>query len=65
MGTVLLVEDPDITTVLRLDRRFNGPPDSGNGGVTCGLLAAHVDLPVVQITLRKPPPLETDLSVRR
>ena len=58
------MEDPDITTVLRLDRRFNGPPDSGNGGVTCGLLAAHIDAPVVQVTLRTPPPLETDLAVR-
>jgi hypothetical protein len=56
--------DPDITNVLRIDGRYNGPPDSGNGGVTCGLLAIHVDAPVVQVTLRTPPPLDTDLLVR-
>jgi hypothetical protein len=49
---------------MRIASRFNGPPGSGNGGVTCGLLAATVDFPVVQVTLRKPPPLETDLLVK-
>jgi hypothetical protein len=44
-------------------RRFNGPADSANGGITSGMLAAHVDSPVVQVTLRKPPPLDTDLTV--
>lgn len=48
---------------MRIDRRFNGPADSANGGITCGLLAAHLDAPVVQVTLRKPPPLDTDLRV--
>lgn len=49
--------------MLRIDGRFNGPPGSANGGVTCGLLAAHLDAPVVQVTLRVPPPLDTDLQV--
>lgn len=48
---------------MRIDRRFNGPPDSGNGGITAGLLAAHLDAPVVEVTLRKPPPLDVDLDV--
>lgn len=48
---------------MRIARRFNGPPDSGNGGITAGMLAAYVDAPVVEVTLRKPPPLETDLQV--
>jgi hypothetical protein len=48
---------------MRIDRRFNGPADSANGGITCGMLAAHLDTPVVQVTLRKPPPLDTDLRV--
>jgi hypothetical protein len=48
---------------MRIDGRYCGPPGSGNGGVTCGLLAGHVDAPVVEVTLRRPPPLETDLSV--
>jgi hypothetical protein len=48
---------------MRIDARFNGPPDSANGGVTAGMLAAHLDAPVVEVTLRKPPPLDTDLTV--
>jgi hypothetical protein len=39
-----------------IDRRYNGPPDSANGGYTCGLLAARVGEPA-EITLRAPPPL--------
>jgi hypothetical protein len=45
--------------------RFNGPPDSGNGGYVAGRLA--VLLPsarAVQVTLRQPPPLEVPLEVR-
>jgi len=49
--------------ILRIDARYAGPPGSGNGGVTCGLLAAHVDAPAVEVTLRRPPPLEVDLRV--
>ena len=48
---------------MRIDRRFCGPPDSGNGGVTCGLLAVYVDAPEVEVTLRRPPPLDKDLRV--
>ena len=48
---------------MRIAARFNGPPTTGNGGVSCGLLASHVDLPVVEVTLRRPPPLETELRV--
>ena len=47
-----------------VERRYNGPPDSGNGGITCGLLAATTDLPVAEVTLRLPPPLDTELDVR-
>jgi hypothetical protein len=45
--------------------RFNGPPDSANGGYTCGLVAEHVDAEVVEVSLRAPPPLERELSVER
>ena len=41
---------------LIIDERFNGPPGSANGGVTCGLLADLVGEPV-EVTLRTPPPL--------
>jgi hypothetical protein len=39
---------------MTIARRFRGPPNSGNGGYVCGMLAR---------TLRAPPPLETELSV--
>jgi hypothetical protein len=45
-----------------IPRRFCGPPDSGNGGWTCGTLAAFVDGDAI-VTLRLPPPLETTLTV--
>jgi hypothetical protein len=44
-------------------KRFNGPPDSGNGGHTAGLVAAHLRADAVEVTLRQPPPLETALTV--
>jgi hypothetical protein len=43
-------------------RRFCGPPDSGNGGYACGLVAAHVH-GAAEVTLRRPPPLDTALAV--
>lgn len=49
---------------MRIDRRYAGPPASANGGVTCGLLSAYVDAPVVEVTLRRPPPLDVDLTVQ-
>lgn len=46
-----------------INRRYCGPPASANGGVTCGMLASHVDAPVVEVTLRRPPPLDVELRV--
>jgi hypothetical protein len=48
---------------MRLPARHMGPPGSANGGVTCGRLAAYLAAPVAQVTLRSPPPLDTDLRV--
>ena len=45
-----------------IDRRFNGPPDSGHGGYVCGVLGRIVDGPA-EVTLRRPPPLATPLTV--
>jgi len=42
--------------------RFNGPPTSGNGGYSCGVLAAFIDGPA-RIRLHRPPPLDTALRV--
>jgi hypothetical protein len=46
-------------------QRFRGPRTSGNGGYTCGLLAAVVAAQgqPVTVTLREPPPLETPMQV--
>lgn len=44
--------------------RFCGPPDSGNGGYTCGLLARELG-GVLECTLRAPVPLETPLELER
>ena len=43
-------------------RRFCGPPTSGNGGYSSGRLASFIEGPA-EITLRAPPPLDTDLRV--
>ena len=45
--------------------RFNGPPDSANGGYTCGLVAAELHGGGAEVTLRAPPPLETEMAVER
>ena len=50
---------------LTIPGRFNGPPDSANGGYTCGLLAQLVDADVVEVSLRSPPPLDAELEVAR
>ena len=49
---------------LIIDPRYNGPSDSGNGGYCCGRFAHDLDpdpLQAVEVTLRKPPPLDTAL----
>lgn len=48
-------------TTLTIPARFNGPPGSANGGVTCGLLAQATGLS--EVTLRQPPPLEVAMRV--
>jgi hypothetical protein len=49
---------------ITIDPRFRGPPASGNGGYTCGLVAALVGEPA-EVTLRRPPPLGQPLRVER
>lgn len=48
---------------MRLASRFNGPPGSANGGIACGRLASYVGATAVEVTLRRPPPLDVDLRV--
>ena len=51
---------------MRIERRFNGPPATGNGGWSAGAFAvaagAGVGGPTFEVTLRVPPPLETELT---
>ena len=65
---------PATDSDLVIPARFCGPTGSGNGGYTAGLLAERFattdtssrqapDCPVIEVTLRRPPPLDTDLKV--
>jgi hypothetical protein len=49
---------------LVIPSRFCGPPGSGNGGYVCGRIAAYLDGSVT-VTLRRPPPLATPMTVER
>ena len=53
---------PGVADAVVIDARFNGPPDSANGGYSCGLLAAAID-GIAEVSLRKPPPLGRELSI--
>lgn len=48
-------------TEIIIDKRYCGPPNSGNGGYVCGRLARHIPGPA-EVTLRAPPPLDTPLA---
>ena len=47
---------------MTIDRRFRGPPESGNGGYCCGILGRHLAGAAV-VTLFAPPPLDHPLTV--
>ena len=44
-----------------IGRQFCGPPNSGNGGYVCGVLAKGLEGPVTSM-IRAPVPLDTDLT---
>jgi hypothetical protein len=59
-------------STLRIPARFNGPPQSANGGWFAGAIAEHLapglpgpgaPSPAVTVRLSAPPPLEVDLSM--
>src|SRR5918994_4827114 len=56
---------PCVAETLTIPAHFNGPPESGNGGYTCGRVAQLVQSEVVEVSLRSPPPLDTPLEVAR
>ena len=49
-------------TSIVINKRYCGPPNSGNGGYVCGRLARHIP-GGAEITLRAPPPLQRPLDV--
>lgn len=49
---------------LLIPARFNGPPNSANGGYTCGAVARLLG-GTCEVRLHRPPPLERPLEVRR
>jgi hypothetical protein len=49
-------------TTLTIDRQFNGPPESGNGGYVCGAIAEALQADV-RVRLRVPPPLGVPLAL--
>lgn len=59
-----MVNFSDKTQSVFINRRFHGPPDSGNGGYSCALLGQVIDGPAA-VRLRIPPPLDTPMEIRR
>ena len=51
------------TTRVVLERRYNGPPETANGGYACGVVARHVDGPA-HVSLRRPVPLGSAARAR-
>lgn len=49
-------------TSIIINRRYCGPPNSGNGGYVCGRLARQIG-GGAEVTLRSPPPLDKTLDV--
>jgi len=44
-----------------IERRYNGPPDSGNGGYVCGVVGEGIP-GVASVRLMAPPPLDVPLG---
>lgn len=51
-------------THIVIDRRFNGPPDSGNGGYSTGAIAVAIGEPV-KVRLVQPVPLDQPIEITR
>jgi hypothetical protein len=52
------------STEVVIPARFNGPPNSANGGYACGVVAAAAEGQVA-VSLRVPPPLDAPMEFRR
>jgi hypothetical protein len=51
-----------VTSRVVIPARYNGPPNSGNGGYSCGVLGTLIG-DAAEVTLRAPPPLDRELAV--
>lgn len=51
-----------MSNTITVSHRFCGPPTSGNGGYSCGMLDKHTDY-LSEVTLRKPIPLDVEMEV--
>jgi acyl-coenzyme A thioesterase PaaI-like protein len=51
-------------STVRIERRFRGPPESGNGGYVAGLVAAALGGSSCTVTLKSPPPIDRDLVLK-
>lgn len=49
---------------LIIKKRFCGPPASGNGGYSCGLIAKHLQ-GLNEVRLMAPPPLDTPMQLKQ
>jgi hypothetical protein len=52
-----------MTQTINIAQRFCGPPETGNGGYVCGLIAEHIDGPAL-VRLQEPTPLDVAMEVR-
>jgi hypothetical protein len=52
-----------VSPAVSIPERFNGPPQSANGGFACGTLARAMGARAAQVNLRLPPPLDVPLEV--
>jgi hypothetical protein len=60
------VTESTVDTELLIAQRFCGPARSGNGGYSCGALAAlALEWPAVTVRLSQPPPLDVAMPVAR
>ena len=50
--------------MITVSSRFCGPPTSGNGGYSCGMVDKQTDY-VSEVTLRKPIPLDREMDVQK
>jgi hypothetical protein len=48
---------------IQIERRFRGPPETGNGGYVAGLVAAALGGSNCTVTLKSPPPIDEDLTL--